>query len=92
LHGKEDTLCGDSGYTGADKLEELQDVDAGFLIAEKPSKLRAMKNKRARKYAERWERHKASLRAKIEHPFRVIKRQFGYIGSPLAFSCRQKCS
>ncbi|MDM8009074.1 MAG: IS5 family transposase [Phycisphaerae bacterium] len=79
LHGKEDTICGDSGYTGADKREELQDVEAAFLIAEKPSKLRAMKNKRERKYAKRWERRKASLRAKVEHPFRVVKRQFGYI-------------
>jgi IS5 family transposase len=78
LHGKEDTICGDSGYTGADKRDELQDVEAGFLIAEKPSKLRAMKNKRDRHYAKRWERYKASVRAKVEHPFRVIKRQFGY--------------
>ncbi|MES8338525.1 IS5 family transposase, partial [Cutibacterium acnes] len=31
LHGREDTVCGDSGYTGAEKREELQDVDAGFL-------------------------------------------------------------
>ncbi|MFZ5463597.1 MAG: IS5 family transposase [Pseudomonadota bacterium] len=79
LHGEEDTVCGDSGYTGAEKREELQDVAAAFLIAEKPSKLRAMKNQRERRYAERWERYKASLRAKVEHPFRVIKRQFGYM-------------
>ena len=78
LHGQEETVCGDSGYTGADKREELQHVAVGFLIAEKPSKLRAMKNKRDRKYAERWERYKASVRAKVEHPFRVVKRQFGY--------------
>lgn len=78
LHGKEDTICGDSGYTGAHNREELQGVDAAFWIAEKPSKLRAMKNKRERKYAERWEHFKASLRAKVEHPFRVVKRQFGY--------------
>ena len=37
-----------------------------------------MKNPRERRYTERWERYKASLRAKVEHPFRVIKRQFGY--------------
>lgn len=79
LHGRETTICGDSGYTGADKREELQRVDAGFRIAEKPSKLRAMKNQRDRRYAERWEHCKASLRAKVEHPFRVIKRQFGYV-------------
>ena len=78
LHGQEDTVCGDSGYTGADKRDELRDVTSVFLIAEKPSKLRAMKNQRDRPYAERWERFKASLRAKVEHPFRVIKRQFGY--------------
>lgn len=35
-------------------------------------------NKRDRKYAERWEHFKASVRAKVEHPFRVVKRQFGY--------------
>ena len=38
LHGKEDTICGDSGYTGAEKRDELQDVKAAFWIAEKPSK------------------------------------------------------
>lgn len=53
-------------------------MEATFWIAEKPSKLRALKNKRKRKYAERWEHFKASLRAKVEHPFRVVKRQFGY--------------
>jgi len=78
LHGKEDTICGDSGYTGANKREELQEVKSGFWIAEKPSKLRAIKSKRERRYAKRWEHFKASLRAKVEHPFRVIKRQFGY--------------
>ena len=78
LHGKEGTVCGDSGYTGADKREELQGVEAAFWIAEKQSKLRTIKNKRERKYAERWERFKASVRAKVEHPFRVVKRQFGY--------------
>jgi IS5 family transposase len=37
-----------------------------------------MKSQRERYYARRWEHHKASIRAKVEHPFRVIKRQFGY--------------
>jgi IS5 family transposase len=29
--------------------------------------------------AERVEKMKASIRAKVEHPFRVIKRQFGFL-------------
>ncbi len=38
-----------------------------------------MRNKRDRCHAVRWERHEASVRAKVEHPFRVVKRQFGYL-------------
>lgn len=38
LHGDGDTVCGDSGYTGADKRIELSQSKAGFLIAAKPSK------------------------------------------------------
>jgi len=53
-------------------------VKAAFWIAEKLSRLWALKSRRERRDAERWERFKASLRAKVEHPFRVIKRQFGY--------------
>ena len=79
LHGKEGTVCGDSGYTGAEKREDLRGVKARFLIAEKPSKLRRIRGKRDRAWADRWEFMKASLRAKVEHPFRVIKRQFGYV-------------
>lgn len=40
--------------------------------------MKGIKNARDRQQNERWERCKASMRAKVEHPFRVIKRQFGY--------------
>lgn len=50
-----------------------------YLIAETPSKLKQIKNTREMKWTKRWEHAKASLRAKVEHPFRVIKRQFGYV-------------
>jgi IS5 family transposase len=56
----------------------LKDVDAAFLIIEKPSVIKAMKTKREQARARKLERLKASGRAKVEHPFRVIKRQFGY--------------
>ncbi|WP_108133905.1 IS5 family transposase [Xanthomonas campestris] len=78
LHGKEDSVFGDSGYTGADKREELQACEAAFFIAAKRSVLQAIGNKRERAREQRWEHFKASVRAKVEHPFRVIKRQFGY--------------
>ncbi|MEA0767306.1 IS5-like element IS1646 family transposase [Xanthomonas campestris pv. campestris] len=78
LHGKEDSVFGDSGYTGADNREELQDCKAAFFIAARRSTLQAIGNKRERTREQRWEHFKASVRAKVEHPFRVIKRQFGY--------------
>lgn len=78
LHGKEDCVLGDSGYTGAESRPELEDSKAAFLIARKRGKVKAIKNARDRRQHERWESCKASMRAKVEHPFRVIKRQFGY--------------
>ena len=78
LHGKEDSISGDSGYTGADSRPELAGCKARFFIASKRSRITAITNTQQRKKYQRWERCKASLRAKVEHPFRVVKRQFGY--------------
>ena len=79
LHGQEETVCGDSGYTGLDKREDMQGKgDLGYLIAAKPSVLKQIKRKSGQKLARELEHAKASLRAKVEHPFRVSKRQFGY--------------
>ena len=79
LHGQEETVCGDSGYTGLDKREDMQGKgDLGYLIAAKPSVLKQIKRRGEQKLARELEHAKASLRAKVEHPFRVIKRQFGY--------------
>jgi IS5 family transposase len=78
LHGKDACVFGDSGYTGADKRPELADCKAAFLIAAKRPTVKAIGNARERRTVERWESCKASLRAKVEHPFRVINRQFGY--------------
>lgn len=78
LHGKELSIHGDSGYTGAQSRPELAGCKARFFIATKRSRIAAITNANNRQQYQRWERCKASLRAKVEHPFRVIKRQFGY--------------
>lgn len=43
LHGKEDSVFGDSGYTGADRRAELTDCKAAFFIAAKRSKVKAIR-------------------------------------------------
>ncbi|MFW8564815.1 IS5 family transposase [Orrella sp. 11846] len=78
LHGEETVVFGDAGYTGVEKREELQDVDVTWHIAMKPSQQKAIKGKRIQNTVAHIETLKASVRAKVEHPFRVIKRQFGF--------------
>ncbi|WP_457802774.1 IS5 family transposase [Vibrio cholerae] len=79
LYGEEEFVSGDAGYQGAQKREELEDADVEWLIAERPSKVRVLKkHPRKNKTAIRIEYLKASIRAKVEHPFR-IKCQFGFI-------------
>jgi IS5 family transposase len=78
LHGKEKSVWADAGYTGANKREGLARRRLKWHIATKPGRLRALppgELKDATRYVEYL---KAAVRAKVEHPFRVIKRQFGY--------------
>ena len=80
LHGEENFIFADAGYRGAEKRDELSDVKADWHIAEKPGKVRALKkHPRINKHKIRTEYLKASIRAKVEHPFRIIKCQFGFV-------------
>jgi len=79
LHGQESDAWGDAGYQGVDKREELQGSKTRWHIALRPGKRRALDPKRElHQLLEKVEKLKASVRAKVEHPFRVIKQQFGY--------------
>ncbi|WP_230893935.1 IS5 family transposase [Escherichia coli] len=60
--------------------EHVAEVDVDWLIAERPGKVRTLKqHPRKNKTAINIESMKASIRAKVEHPFRIIKRQFGFV-------------
>ena len=79
LHGEEEFIFADSGYRGAEKREELEDVEVDWHIAEIPSKVKALKkHPRINKVQLQTEYLKASIRAKVEHTFRTIKCQFGF--------------
>ncbi len=82
LHGEETDVFADSGYRGVDKREEIQAKHPGvsWHIAMMPGKRKAMdKSTPMGAILEQLEKTKASIRAKVEHPFRVIKRQFGFV-------------
>ncbi len=55
-------------------------MDVDWLIAERPGKVKTLKqHPRKNKTAINIEYMKASIRARVEHPFRIIKRQFGFV-------------
>jgi IS5 family transposase len=81
LHGEETDVFADSGYRGVEKREEIQAKHPGvnWHIAMMPGKREALnKGTPMGVILEKLEQTKARIRAKVEHPFRVIKRQFGY--------------
>ena len=77
LHGKEEIVHADAGYTGA--ANHVRRKGLRFEIAAKRGRIKAMKDGRQKRALERIEHRKASIRAKVEHPFRVVKRQFGLV-------------
>ncbi len=80
LHGKAEFLFADAGYQGAENREELADVKAEWAIAMRLGKLKELKkHPRKNKRVIAFEKLKSSIRAKIEHPFRLIKRQLGFV-------------
>lgn len=74
LHGKEQQVWGDSGYRGA---QSRVDRNVKWHIAARPSDIAKLPEGRKKDRLQKTEHAKASIRAKVEHPFRVIKRQFG---------------
>jgi IS5 family transposase len=79
LQGQESVAFGDAGYQG---VEKRADAKSGIQwhIAMRPGKRKALnKDNEADALTDKAEKLKAGIRAKVEHPFRVIKRQFGYV-------------
>src|ERR1700686_218440 len=75
LHGQEQAVFADAGYTGADKRPELEDCDVSWNIAIKRSIIKALP-KGLRDWAEAVERALSQVRAWVEHPFHVVKDLF----------------
>jgi transposase, IS5 family len=69
----------DAGYQGAGKRPDARD-DVNWHIAMRPGKRRALDlSQPIEALTEKLEHVKARIRARVEHPFRVVKRQFGYV-------------
>jgi transposase, IS5 family len=70
LHGDEKNVYADAGDLGADKREALAKTPLTWRIAMKRRQVKAIAD------AERCERLKAQVRARVEHPFLILKNRF----------------
>ena len=80
---EDDTVVyGDSGYTGAMKRPEFQ-KDAHLSAIElrinvRPSSIRVPKSYQGINWDRQIENRKSSTRARVEHPYLIVKNYFGY--------------
>jgi IS5 family transposase len=78
LHGEEEAVYADAGYLGVEKREEIASRSPGvnWHVAAKRSKVKAMPEGRVKELTRQLETLKAQVRARVEHPFHVIKNLF----------------
>ena len=76
LHGQETAAHGDAGYQGVHKRPEAAGPE--WHVAMRPGRRRQLNPFiEPQLLTAQAEKLKARIRAKVEHPFRVLKRQFG---------------
>jgi IS5 family transposase len=74
LHGDETRIWGDSAYTGKkDSMTEVAPMARDF------TNRKGYKNHPLSEEEKRKNRNKSKVRAKVEHPFCVMKRRFGFV-------------
>ena len=82
LHGEETRVGADAGYVGATKREEVQKKlkamphEVRWHIAKRRKPIREMKECWQKKLALAFEKLKARIRARVEHPFHIVKNIF----------------
>jgi len=78
LHGEEKAGYADAGYLGVEKREEIVSQCPGveWHVAAKRGKIKALAEGPIKELTQQLERVKAQVRARVEHPFHVIKNLF----------------
>ena len=91
LHGEETVVYADAGYQGIEKQDEMQGRGIGFRVAMRPGRRRVLPDTPEGRLDDLVETAKAHIRAKGEHPFRVIKQQFGFQKTRLRGMLKNHC-
>jgi IS5 family transposase len=84
LHGEEASVWADKGYVSAEREAEFTGPGKVWGVMRK-----APKGGKLHPLDERMNRIVAKVRAKVEHPFRVIKRRFGQVKTRYRGPCQE---
>lgn len=78
----DEVVYGDSGYLGVSEQEAIRANEdfskIEFRINKRPSSLKIKDCYKGENWDKKIERSKSSVRCKVEHPFLIVKRYFGY--------------
>lgn len=81
LRPDDHTVYGDSGYLGVEKREEIKEnehfAEIDYRINRRPTAMK--KAGGILGWEKKIEKSKSSARCKVEHPFQLVKRYFGYV-------------
>lgn len=80
LHGQEQQVHADAGYTGVEKRVEIVALERkiDWQIARKRGPIKVMVEGSEKEAVKALEKAKASVRAFVEHPFHIVKNLFGH--------------
>jgi IS5 family transposase len=78
LHGQEKAAFADAGYLGVEKRAEIATACPGVAwhVAAKRGKVKAMAEGALKELTVQLEKLKAQVRARVEHPFHILKNLF----------------
>ena len=79
------------GYKVIEKRAEMAGKSTTFRVAMRPGKRRVLPDTPEGRLLDLVETAKAHIRAKVEHPFRVIKQQFGFQKTRLRGIAKNHC-
>ena len=84
LHGQESDVWADAGYVGVEKREEVQEAlnaneqTVKWHVAKRRSAIEKLADGWKKSLAQAYEKLKARVRSRVEHPFHVVKNIFKY--------------
>ena len=91
LHGDEEVVYADAGYQRIDKRPVMEGHTIEFQVAMRPGRRCVLPDTPEGRLDELFKTPNAHIRSKVQHPFRVVKQQFGFQKIRLRGITKKRC-